>query len=105
MTDNLDYLVASSTFTLRMASQPLRRTMAEDEALGGTERADLVEYLRWAYRDTAFSVAVAHAAPTLWDTVVGVIDGEVTTKLSKLRRAAVATAKFLNRMTTRPTPF
>ncbi|MCT1830677.1 lantibiotic dehydratase [Brevibacterium luteolum] len=105
MTDNLDDLVSSSIFTLRMASHPIRRTMTEDEALAGTERTDLVEYLRWAYRDTAFSVAVAHAAPTLWDTAVCVINGTTTPKLSKLRRAAVATAKFLNRMTTRPTPF
>lgn len=99
-------LAAARHFMLRTAARPLRLTSAENDVLLAAEgREGLVEYIRDAYRDPAFTQAVIHAAPALWGSVQRALEDPTSMKPNRLRRVALSTAKFLNRISSRPTPF
>lgn len=99
-------LVAARHFTLRTAVRPLRfAATQDDERLAAGDRESLIEYIRKAYCDTALRRAVIHAAPALWGSVQRVLENPAALKPSRLRRVAMSTAKFMNRISSRPTPF
>lgn len=99
------FLRASETIGIRIPARPVPSTFNADRALASDDQEALVAFLREAYADEHFRVAVAHAAPSLWSFVSALLDGRSSPKFGKVRRAAMATAKFSNRMSTRPTPF
>ncbi|MFC2608518.1 MAG: lantibiotic dehydratase, partial [Peptidiphaga gingivicola] len=99
-------LAAARHFTLRTAARPLRLAPAENDVLlAAAGREGLVEYIRDAYRDPAFAQAVVHAAPALWESVQRALGDPASMKPNRLRRVALSTRKFLNRISSRPTPF
>lgn len=98
-------LQASQAVMIRHPALPVRLDADSDRALASSDPDVLTAYLRSVYDDPYCRAAVAHAAWPLWEFVEKVLAGDISTKPAKLRRAAISTAKFLNRMTTRPTPF
>lgn len=96
---------AIPNITIRTAALPYLSITQQINPLE-SQKTELLAYLRDIYSNEYISLAIIHAAPSLYQSAHDAITGSQNIPSArKLKKIVLATSKYVNRALSRPTPF